>query len=178
MSTIDPRVDTGGVGATGGILPVQCNSRPLHRVSEVRRQQGISLRSVARKLGSTVQEVRQEEDASNDMTISELRRWQQVLDVPLVDLLEDYDAPLSNPVRKRAELLRIMKTAKAIQETHHVTSVKRLVAMLVDQLTALMPELAEVSAWHSVGQRRTQEELGRTAERTISDSLFRDTPLY
>lgn len=175
MSTIDCKVETGGVGVAGGILPVQCNSRPLHRISEVRQQQGVSLRSVARKFGRSIQEIRQEEDAYHDMLISDLRKWQKVLDVPLADLLEDIDAPLSDPVCKRARLLRVMKTAKALKESSHVSSVKRLTTMLVEQLTELMPELAEVAAWHSVGQRRTQDELGRIAERTIPESLFNET---
>jgi hypothetical protein len=46
--------------------------------------------------------------------------------------------------------------------------------MLISQLVELMPELQEVSAWHSVGQRRTQEEMGRIIERTIPDSFFGD----
>jgi hypothetical protein len=33
-----------------------------------------------------------------------------------------------------------------------------------------MPELAEVSSWHTVGQRRGLEEMGRIAEQTIADT--------
>jgi hypothetical protein len=46
--------------------------------------------------------------------------------------------------------------------------------MLISQLVELMPELKEVSAWHSVGQRRTQDEMGRIVERTIPDNFFGD----
>ena len=67
-----------------------------------------------------------------------------------------------------------MKTAKAIQESAHNVSVKRLAKMLIEQLVEMMPELAEVSAWHSIGQRRTQDEVGRIAERPVSDNLFND----
>ncbi len=175
MSTINCKVETGGVGVSGGILPVRSNSRPLHRISEVRQQQGVSLRSVARRLGRSTQEVRQEEDATNDMRLSELHVWQRILDVPLVDLLVDDDAPLSDPVCKRAQLLRVMKTAKAIHESAQSPSVKRLTSMLVNQITELMPELAEVAAWHSVGQRRTQDELGRIAEQPIPENFFIDS---
>jgi hypothetical protein len=47
--------------------------------------------------------------------------------------------------------------------------------MLEQQLVELMPELAEVAAWHSVGQRRSPNELGRTAERVLPDSFFTDS---
>ena len=174
MSTINCKVDTGGVGVSGGILPVHSNSRPLHRISEVRQQQGVSLRSVARRLGTTIQEARQEEDAHNDMRLSELHVWQKLLDVPLADLLVDNDAPLSDPVCKRARLLRVMKTAKAIHESAQSLSIKRLTSMLVSQLIELMPELADVAAWNSVGQRRTQDELGKIAENPIPENFFTD----
>jgi hypothetical protein len=47
--------------------------------------------------------------------------------------------------------------------------------MLEQQLIELMPELSDVAAWHSVGQRRSPNELGRTAERTFSDTFFNDS---
>ena len=40
---------------------------------------------------------------------------------------------------------------------------------LVAQLLEIMPELKEVSPWHSVGQRRSLDEMGRIAEQPIGD---------
>ena len=45
--------------------------------------------------------------------------------------------------------------------------------MLEQQLVELMPE--DVAAWHSVGQRRSPNELGRIAERVLPDSYFNDS---
>ncbi len=148
----------------------------LHRISEVRQQQGVSLRSVARKMNLTMQQVRDQEEASSDLRVSDLLKWQEILEVPLADLLVDTQGPLSEPVNKRAGMLRIMKTTKAILESSKSASIKRLANMLVEQLVQLMPELAEVSAWHTVGQRRTQDEVGRIVERPIPDSFFGDSP--
>jgi hypothetical protein len=119
-------------------------------------------------------DIRHQCDPQSDLRISDLMQWQQVLEVPLSELLIDSDGPLSDPVKRRACLLRVMKTAKAILESAHDRSVKRMATMLVNQLVELMPELAEVSAWHSVGQRRTQGELGRIVERSIPDNFFSD----
>jgi hypothetical protein len=47
--------------------------------------------------------------------------------------------------------------------------------MLEQQLVELMPELKDVAAWHSVGQRRSPNELGRTAERVLPDTFFHDS---
>jgi transcriptional regulator with XRE-family HTH domain len=148
--------------------------RPYHRVAEVRRQQGVSMRSVCRKLKLSAEEARRQEDPTTDLTLSQLCAWQQALDVPLQDLLIDLDAPLSGPVMSRAKLVRVMKTARAITEGTHEASTQRLATYLEELLVEAMPELKEVSAWHSVGQRRTQDEMGRIAEEPISDNFVRD----
>ncbi len=149
-------------------------AKGLHRISEVRQQQGVSLRSVARKLNLPIQEVRLQEEPSSDLRVSDLLKWQEILEVPLTDLLIDTQGPLSEPVGKRASMLRVMKTAKAILESTKSKSAQRLSNMLIGQLIQIMPELADVSAWHTVGQRRTQDEVGRIVERPIPDSFFND----
>jgi hypothetical protein len=49
---------------------------------------------------------------------------------------------------------------------------------LVQQLCEVMPELKEVSPWHTVGQRRSLEELGRAAEQVIDDSSMHGSDAY
>lgn len=146
-----------------------------HRIQEVCVQQGATARALSRKMDIGISEIRQQGDPHTDLRISDLLRWQKVLEVPLADLLVDNDGPLSEPVTRRANMLRVMKTAKAIQETTHDRTIKRLAEMLVGQLVEIMPELADVSAWHTVGQRRTQKDLGRIVERSIPDSFFTDS---
>jgi transcriptional regulator with XRE-family HTH domain len=148
------------------------SNRPLNRIAEVRREQGVSHRSAARQLGTDVATVRQQERPDADLRLSELLKWQQALDVPLIDLLEDPAPPLSRPVMERARMIRLMKTAAAIQEQSDRSGVQRLAEMLVDQLVEIMPELAEVNAWHSVGQRRSLNECGRIVERCVRDDFF------
>lgn len=167
-------VGFGGVRGEAPIPPTNGKSSVNHRVQEVRLQQGVSVRSASRKLGISMQEVRDQEDPACNLTISQLQAWQEVLEVPLADLLVDSDAPLSIPVYHRAQLLRVMKTAKAIDDLAEDATMCRFSAMLIEQLVALMPELSEVTPWHSVGQRRTQEEMGRIVERTLPDSFFTD----
>lgn len=148
------------------------NERELHRIQEVRQQQGVSLRSAARQLNSTTATVREQEKPTSDLKLSELLEWQSVLEVPLVDLLNDVDSPLSRPVMERAQMVRLMKTAAAIAEQADSDGVQRLAKMLTDQLVSMMPELSEVSAWHSVGQRRSLNEYGRVVDRRLGDDFF------
>jgi len=162
-----------------GHLPIpqaqaSSNQRPLHRIADVRKRQGVSVRSAARRMHTSIDQVRKQEEPGCDMLLSDLLRWQQALEVPIGDLLVENEAPLSEPVLTRARLLRIMKTVKAIKETATSTSIQRFATMLEQQLVEVMPELKDVSAWHSIGQRRSPNELGRTAERALPDSFFGD----
>ena len=64
-------------------VPVSPRPKPLHRIADVRRRQGISVRSAARRMHTSIDQVRRQEEPANDMLLSELLRWQQALDVPL-----------------------------------------------------------------------------------------------
>ncbi len=139
-----------------------------HRLAEVRREQGVSSRSMARRLGIDAQQLRQQESPDFDLRLSELHRWQAALEVPLADLLVEPQDDFACPVHQRAQLLKIMKTAKAILELATQPRVARLAQMLSEQLVALMPELEQVSAWPNYGGRRPADELGKTLEHPVS----------
>lgn len=145
----------------------QCalRQRRFHRIQEIRRREGVSLRSAARNLGLDARTVREQEQSSQDLKISDLQRWQRALDVPIAELLVESEEALSGPILDRARMVRLMKTAAAIQERAEGSRVERLAQMLVEQLVEIMPELKDVGPWHSVGQRRAVNEFGRTFER-------------
>lgn len=144
-----------------------------HRIADVRRRQGVTLRNVARRLGLTLPTIRRQEQSDYDLRLSELQRWQQALDVPVAELLVEGEGQLSGPVLERSRMVKLMKTAAAIRERTGGTPVGRLVGMLVEQILEIMPELRDVTPWNTVGQRRTLDELGRTAQRVVPEDLFR-----
>jgi hypothetical protein len=137
----------------------------------------MTLRTAARHLGANIRDTRQQEEETTDLRLSDLYRWQAALEVPLAELLVDPDAPLSQPVRERAQMVRVMKTAAALLELATTAQTRRLAQNLVDQLVKLMPELKGVGPWHSVGQRRSLDEYGRITERRLPDDLFSPSPL-
>src|SRR5690606_29425863 len=120
----------------------------------------------------SVRQLRTEEEATTDLRLSDLYRWQQVLGVPTEDLLCEPDGSLSRPIMERARMVRIMKTAATILENASTPRMERLAQTLVEQLVEIMPEVEEINPWHAVGQRRSLDELGRTAERPLSDHFF------
>lgn len=151
--------------------------QPLHRIQDVRRLQGMSLRTAARQLQTDVRSIRAQEQGTTDLRLSDLYKWQAALEVPIEELLVESEEPLSRSVKDRAQMVKVMKTARALLETATTPATRCMAENLVDQLLQVMPELAEVSPWHSVGQRRGINELGRIAEQTISDDFgYGDLP--
>ncbi len=148
----------------------------LHRISEVRQRQGVTLRNVARRLGMSLPVVRRQEQPNCDLRLSDLQRWQEVLEVPIAELLVEGDGQLSGPVLERSRMVKLMKTVAAIRERTEGQPVGRMVTMLVEQILEIMPELADVTPWHTVGQRRTLDDVGRTGRMVVSEEVFRRSP--
>ena len=169
-----PLLDAPGIDAQGvepQMSPVDAK-HALHRIAAVRRQQGMSLRRISRQSRINIHRLELEERETTDLSLSRIYWWQEVLEVPVADLLVDTDASLSAPVLERARMVRIMKTAAAILEKADNPRITRLAETLRDQLLEMMPELEGVAAWHSVGQRRTLDELGRIADHTYPDDSW------
>ena len=127
------------------------------------------MRSIARRLGMDAKTYKQIEDPSHDLALSELRAIQAALEVPFVDLLVDRNS-LSQPVKERAKLVKVMKSAVAIRQAKSSPRIQRLADMLCEQLTDLMPELAEVSGWAQFGARRGQSAVGKALREPIDTS--------
>jgi len=144
----------------------------LHRIAEVIQGEQLSSRTLARRMQMTEAEVLASVDSSNDLKISELHRWQKALQVPIAELLVEADASLSDPVKRRAQLIRAMRTVRSIQESAEQESVQRMTLQLVEQLLEMMPELEEVHPWPAIGQRRTLDEMGAIVDRCIPAQLL------
>jgi transcriptional regulator with XRE-family HTH domain len=155
-------------------LRTQRPSKPLQRVAAVRRQQGVSRRTLARRMNVELSAISQQEDEAYDMSLSQLYEWQKALDVPVSELLSEADDNLAASILQRAQLVRLMKSALAIKENARQESIRRMIETLIDQLLEIMPELAGVGPWHAIGKRRRLDELGAAADRLMSENVFLD----
>lgn len=138
---------------------------PLQRVAEVRHEQGVSVRRAAQLMRKSIEQIRAEEDPRADLSLSQIYEWQRLLEVPVADLLVEPHAPLSAPVLRRAQMLRLMKTVQAILEKSNQLPVRRLAQTMINQLVEIMPELEGVSPWHSFDPRN-QDPNGRQLEQS------------
>jgi len=126
-----------GTSANGNGNGVVNGRQPLHRISEVRKREGISLRSVSRRWKMEVSRVRELEDENNDLSLSEL--------------LIDEDQPLSAPILRRAQMIRLMKTAATLTTKSRSPQVRSLAQNLMNQLAEMMPELNNIGPWQENG---------------------------
>jgi len=155
------------------------NQEEYHNIRTVRRNQNISLANCARRLGLTTTEARFQEQPTTDLSISQLMAWKEALDVPLTELLPENET-LCNPIRNRALLIKVMKTAKQILQSTKESRVHNMAITLVDQLVHLMPELHEVPSWPEIGQSHENRDYGVAAYRRfdvdIADQMDYDAP--
>ena len=162
------------MGLSGELPLPGLNTPPMQRLGIVRRQQGVSCRTLARRMNVDAEEVRRQEQPECDLTLSALYAWQKALEVPVGELLVESDGSLATPVLERSQLLRLMKTVLAIRERAKQEPIRRMAETMIGQLIEIMPELEGVGAWHTVGQRRRMSELGVAAQRRLSDEVFID----
>lgn len=155
-------------------VPVALPQSVLHRITEVRQSQNLSIACLARRLGKEVAEVREMEQPTTDITLSELYRLSIALDVPVSELLIESNEVPNDPVRNRGLLLRIMKTARTIFEKTQEKRMKNLAQTLIDQLIALMPELEDISSWPDIGQSREFKDCGITVIRRFDAGVVSD----
>ena len=80
-------------GTASAVSPTASEHTPLHRLAAVRRQQGVSRRTMARRLNVDANTIRTQEDEASDINLSTLRAWQAALEVPLSELLVDSEDP-------------------------------------------------------------------------------------
>ncbi|MCY2983332.1 MAG: hypothetical protein NTY15_06790 [Planctomycetota bacterium] len=146
---------------------------PLHRIAEVRAQQGMSLRAISRRSGVDIHELKQQELPDSNLTLIDLIRWAKALEVPVENLIVDNDSELSDPVQSRAALVKVMKTVVALTEVAASPRVSRLTTMLREQLIELMPELTEIGGWPNFGSRRPPDQQGRIGENPINVQSLR-----
>ena len=86
MSIIDVHMMGFGNPQNMTLPPAQVERQPMQRLAEVRKRQGISRRTVARKMNTDLATVRAQEEESADLSLSQLYAWRKILDVPISEL--------------------------------------------------------------------------------------------
>ena len=81
-----------------------------HRIRTIREREGISLKTISRRSRIGMQRLRQEEDETRDLSLSQLYAWQQALRVPISELVVDAEEALEWLDRRR---LRGMSQARS-----------------------------------------------------------------
>ncbi|MDR2346137.1 MAG: hypothetical protein LBE18_08740 [Planctomycetaceae bacterium] len=137
----------------------------FHRIAAVRLEHGVSLESAAKRLRIDIAEAKEQENELTDLKLSQLYQWRNVLEVSAGELVLEPDEIPANPIRNRCQLVRLMKTVRSIIIEAKSEVVLILARQLESQLIELMPELATIAAWPSIGQSRDHHSPGTAATR-------------
>jgi hypothetical protein len=124
---------------------------------------------LAKRLATTRREIERQQSPACDLLLSELYKWQSALEVPVAELLVDPGHALSPGVGRRAQLVKLMKTVRSMQQVADSAPLRALAVHLADQLVEIMPELEHISSWPLVGQLRMQREISPLEERLLPD---------
>jgi transcriptional regulator with XRE-family HTH domain len=137
--------------------PHDSSSQPLwHQLRAVRRRENVTVRTMAKRLGVTVPEVKRQEQASLDITLSILTAWARALEIPAAELLGQVRPGLAPDLAMRANLIRAMKTIRAIQERAQDSAIQPLADSLVQEMLEQYPELDDVKPWPRYGTRNVR----------------------
>jgi len=148
----------------------------LHRIGIAREQQGLSLRTVARRMRKSIAEVKDQEQSSSDLHLSTLYLWCEVLNVPIEELLVEPKESFSTPVLKRTQMIKLIKMAMTIGAAAESDAVRRLADTMVELLIEIMPELQHIKSTLGSTGPACRGRVGRVAENTIADSFFEESP--
>ena len=158
---------------SGNFTPEPLPLCPLHRLAQIQDEQGTSLSTVAKKLGIAIAEARRQEQETTDLLLSQLYRWRDVLETPAGDLLIEPEEIPTNPIKCRSQLVKMMKSVRAILETTKEDGTRVFAEMLAAQFIDLMPELKHINAWPTIGQSREPRDLGQAAFRRFDAAIAR-----
>ena len=138
----------------------------VHRLREARESAGVSLRSLSRRTGVSIRDLRRQE-SSRDIFLSELVVWHRGLGVPLSELMVQSPDELDNPVRLRSALVHLMKSVQSLLLSDPPPPQRAIATNMLGQLRRLMPELSEITAWPQQGARRRRSEPTRIETQTV-----------
>ena len=116
----------------------------LHRLAAVRRQKRIPRRVLAERLGITVEELRLAEQSA-DLSIGAICRWAEALNVPVTELIVEFDASFTPPRLALPQATRLMQVAGRLLRRTRRRSVQRLTQTFVEQLSEILPALERVA---------------------------------
>jgi transcriptional regulator with XRE-family HTH domain len=154
--------------------PAPGTRRVLHRLGAIRKMRKLSLADVAQRLHLTPEEAQRQEQSATDLTLRDLYRWQQLLKVPLAELLAEPDETLGLPAVKPEKLSPALEVALLILQQTKQPGIRRMAHTLVDQLVELSPELKRIAEEHTAGQAHRLDEQGRAMKGALPVDFFLD----
>ncbi|MCR5359895.1 MAG: helix-turn-helix domain-containing protein [Thermoguttaceae bacterium] len=134
----------------------------FHHIHEIRTRKGISLDYCAKKIGISLAAARKQEKPTSNLSISQLIKWMDVLNVQLSEILGLEEGDLDDPIFHLTELLKVKDLAESIQGGTREGSIYCVAGNLITNLDNLIFDSKDVAGGENVGQ--AQKDRRRAAE--------------
>ena len=149
----------------------------IHRLASVRKQERVSWKSLSRRTGIPIGELKLQENEGQDLRLSTLQKWHQAFNVPIEELVVEPDDRITPSLELKAHLIKVTKTILLLLEQCEDETTKILAKRLFDELIQIMPELKEVGPWPTRNRPRDPNDVPRRVEQQISTDLLPDRVL-
>lgn len=154
--------------------PKNRTDQKFHRLATVRRQERVSWKSLSRRSGIPIADLKRQEDESNDLLLSTLYRWHAAINVPVEELISEPNEHISSSLRFKTQLIRVTKTVLLMLEQSNDEKTSILANEILAQLFQIMPSLKEVGPWPTRNYARPKSELPKILDHQISSEWFQE----
>lgn len=138
----------------------------LNRIREVRRREGMSLRTFAQQMQTTRLMALEYEHPEADLKLSDIHRMAEVLQVPAAELVDDVDA--GEAARLRGAMIRVMRSVNTLlSKLNPDKPAHRIASFIREEIVAAMPEANCSDQLPEIGTRRTLDEPSARDEQAI-----------
>ena len=141
----------------------------FHQVATVRKRERLTIRNAAKHFKLPAKTVARLEDETVDLPISVLRRWAEIMKIPVTELLLPVETETGRCVWDRAGMVKIMKSLETIRNSCADESIDRQLSYVRRQLLAMMPELEDVAPFPNHNFNRRKDDYGAVVRNLISD---------
>ena len=154
--------------------PQEQTEQKLHRLATVRKQERVSWKSLSRRSGIPIADLKRQEDETNDLLLSTLYRWHAAINVPVEELISEPNERISSSLRFKTQLIRVTKTVLLMLEQSDDEKTDILAKEILGQLFEIMPALKEVGPWPTRNYARPKTELPKILDQQISADWFQE----
>ncbi|MDO5307998.1 MAG: hypothetical protein Q4G03_00665 [Planctomycetia bacterium] len=123
----------------------------------------------AKRLGVSIEEVKEQLKPNANLSLQQLFAWSHVLDEPFASFLPIHSDFAENLIQTRGFCLRVLKTVKQLPLCKGHEQLMLVTKSILDMFHEFCPEFDDVKPWPSIGQSRAAKGYGAIVDKVDSN---------